>query len=359
MSRKPQTSTSENDLVFRKVVVPGVLSVEANTARIPGYALSVSRLQQADADRCEEDSILVVRYRVSAGPYKGIHSKGKAYVRQEIGSEIRMPVRGFGTLTCAVRPDGRSPSIEVNRFYHRAARLTIGNIHSPGWLLRDLTNIHLINNGYCLLHAAALNCGPRTVVALGLSNTGKTTTALDLTLRGPCKLYGDDLVVVDGSRVYACPEAGTNVSPRHMPTFRKRVAHWACRTIPFFENYGPNASLPIRSFVGESNMADPTPVTTLLALRPAQTNRTRSIGDSETLDLLLASNRAEFTFMNSALFSANDYIHGSRHVDNAICSERAILGKLASTTETLLVEGTIDYFRYVITEALNADTPTG
>lgn len=185
-------------------IVPGVMRVRANRRRIPGFALCARSLIPISETETHPEPPLSINYMVNSDLHSGRKAAGKVYSSANPSEvSIQTPIGKLGSISSLLRHDLHSPTIEVNRAYHRTGRLTIGNVHSSGWLMRDLGNITLLKNGLCLIHAAALSHKDRTVLIVGLSNTGKSTTAFELTLNGPCRLFGDDLVVSDGSQLFS------------------------------------------------------------------------------------------------------------------------------------------------------------
>lgn len=348
----PQEPTEGLAIPYARDIVPGVLRVQSNRRKIPGFALSSTPLVEAES--LPKSPPLLVNYLVNPRLNRGIRAAGKAYVsRSNHETSIQIPFGGLTSLSCLYRHDSTAPTIEVNRFYHAAARLTVGNVHSAGWLMRDLCNIHLLLNGYSLLHAAAIQNDKSSLVTVGLSNTGKSTTVFDLTINGPCRLFGDDLVVTDGKKLFACPFTGTNVSPSQLPGTRHRIAHWCNRAIPFFEYFGPSGALAVGDYVGQDKIATPSAATHVLFLRRSEKNRTVHLKKNRAVGLLQASNRTEFTFMNSALFSGNDYLNDLSSIDTSLASEHEIFARLVANTHCFLVEGDMPYFRAVAGKMLS------
>jgi hypothetical protein len=123
--------------------------------------------------------------------------------------------------------------------------------------------------------------------------------------------------------------------------------------IPFFEYFGPSAALAVGDYVGPENIATSAPATDLLFLRRADSCRTVPLEAERAAQLLQASNRTEFTFMNSALISANDYLNDESVIDRSLENEKDIVSRLVSGTRCLLVEGDMPYFRSVAGEVLS------
>lgn len=332
--------------------IPGVLTLRSNRSKIPNFPLICTRIDELPSKRIygRSPEISLV-YRVRKPEHDNKIPDGKLYRRHSENTvSIEVPISRFAKIECSYTSQADSAVLEVNPTYHLLGRMTLGNVHSVGWLLRDLLNIRLLLNKYALLHAAALQSRDACVVAVGLSNTGKTTTSFDLTLNSPCKLFGDDLVATDGANIFACPYTATNVSPSQLAGVGSRSSQWLFRNIPFYGNYGPTRRVPVISHIGDSKMADPTRATHVVFLRRSSVCATSRLQQSAAHSLLTASNRTEFTFMNSPLFSAFDYLNDTTQLPDAIRNEEEIFDSLLESTDCLLVEGDIPYFKGLISE---------
>lgn len=339
---------------YEMQVVPGVLEVVSTVRKIRMFPLA-SDFRKEPSSTADSPKIRL-GYVVANDAYAQDLSKGKVYRRIDDETvSITIPFSRFAGVTCAYTYGQDFPFIQVNKFYHLTGRVTFGNVHATGWLMRDLCNIHLLLNGYCLLHGAGLQNGNANVILLGLSNTGKTTTCLDFVQRGLCKLFGDDLLVTDGEKLYPCPFTNTNVAPNKLPTMPKRGFHWAAQNIPFYENFGPAGTIPLCDFIGADNIAAQAPASDLIFLKRASVNKTRRASQAEAVSLLKSSNRTEFTFVNSPIFSAYDYLIGTDHVGQSMQNENQIFSDLATRVNAMIVEGSVEYFRDVVYALISKD----
>jgi len=340
---------------FEIDLIPGVLNLRSNRQRIPNFPLACSRISELPKIRVDgREAGINLAYQVRTPQDNKLIPAGKLYRRDARNKvSIEVPISRFAKIECSYTNQPGRATLEVNPTYHKLGRMTLGNMHSVGWLLRDLLNIQLLLKHFALLHAAAIQRDKACVVAVGLSNTGKSTTSFDLTLNGPCKLFGDDLVATDGRNIYACPYTATNVSPGELSSLGSRGSQWLFRNIPFYGNFGPTKRIPICSHVGEQKMAQPTPATHVVFLRRSSTCSTSPIETAAAHSLLTASNRTEFTFMNSPLFCAFDYLHDTNQVRDAIDNERDTFSELLDNTECLLIEGDMPYFRKVVTSLVD------
>lgn len=284
-----------------------------------------------------------------------IYGKTFAGVDQN-GVRLETPIGKFGRLSQLLHWQDTNPSLIVNNTFHRLAKVTIGNVHSVGWLMRDLTNITLLSNGYALLHAAAVKYMDRVVVIFGLSNTGKTKTVFSLVKNSAAQYYGDDLVLTDGKHIYACPHTGANLDPDAGPGLGYKLEQYFRRGLPFFENFAGTLSYSISDALGIENMAPAVAATDLIIMRNSNKQNLGSITKSRAKELLVASNRTEFTFGSCPLLSAAEYFETGLKTGMAIERESRILEQLSEQTNCHFAEGDYNYLGSVVKEILQIPT---
>ena len=351
-------SPASHRAVYGSSPIPNLLAVVSNIRKAPNYPL-VSKFQPiSDVTKDIEESRISIGYFVSRDASSTRRLLGKQYSRvSDTATRIETPIGHWGRLSVVFDYQADCPTITVNPTYHRVARITIGNVHSVGWLLRDLTNICLLLNNICLLHAAALQHDDRATILIGLSNTGKTTTVLELSKRHAVNFYGDDLIAVEGDTLYSCPLTMANVEPRMFGTKSQQVSHWARRNIPFYENFGPiQAPVSITDFLGSSKVASPAKVTEILFLKHGRKKEVVDLTSSEAGRLLLASNRTEFTYPSSPVFCSADYLQSMQLTDRAEANERWALSNLAESCSCKLVTGGQADFRRETEISLKLDS---
>ncbi|NKI36177.1 hypothetical protein HFP89_13480 [Wenzhouxiangella sp. XN79A] len=259
-----------------------------------------------------------------------------------VGMEV--PLGRFANVTCAVSLTSEPPLLRVNRFLFRAGRMTLGNVHSVGWLLRDLCNVHLLNNGFALLHGAALATRSRSIALIGLSNTGKTTTVKKLVSTGQAQTFGDDLFVTDGRTAIACPHTIMNIAPSEFSKHRDRAMQGARRSIPFYEYIGPTTKVTWSKHLGPDSIAEPTEIDTIIFLRRSNVSSIQALDNDAAFEMLRSSNAAEFTFSCNSLFRAHDFLTRTSGTAMAVRNENRILKSLCQRSETILVDGNLDDF---------------
>lgn len=95
---------------------------------------------------------------------------------------------------------------EIGRNYYRFVKNRTMNLHGIYYLLSDIANIVLLNQGYLTLYASAVaddsSCG---TVLFAPPNTGKTVTATMLCKHFGYSLVGEDIAITDGTHIYGCP----------------------------------------------------------------------------------------------------------------------------------------------------------
>lgn len=326
---------------FRGEPVPGVFSIASNVPVIPSYPL-IRRLPPSTGSDAVGTCPVHLNYRVSDRARSSGQVRGKTFESvNDNGVRLETPIGRFGRLSLLLEWDSEQPTLTVNKAFHRLAKVTIGNVHSVGWLVRDLSNVVLLEKGYALLHAAALRYGEKVVVIFGLSNTGKTTTVFSLVKEHGARFYGDDLLVTDGSKLYACPGTGANIDPDAGPGPGYRIEQILRRGLPFFENFAGTLSYSIADALGPENVATPAAVTDVLIMRRSDVSSIETIAPDRAAELLLASNRTEFTFGSSPLLFAAEYFETGLNAGKAIEREGALLRALSAQAQCHFAEGDV------------------
>lgn len=115
---------------------------------------------------------------------------------------FRMLKIGFNIMI-----DGNTVYADIGRNYYKFVRNRVMNLHGIYYLLADLANVLLLKNGYLSLYASAVYSERhnRCAVFFAPPNTGKTLTAGKLCEHFGCRLVGEDVVITDARKAYACP----------------------------------------------------------------------------------------------------------------------------------------------------------
>jgi hypothetical protein len=333
--------------------VPGVISLCSNVKVIPSYPL-IRQLSSVSDSPQTRDCKVNLSYIVSGEAESLGKIYGKSFALVNASSlRLETPVGPFSRLSLLLDWHPSQPTITVNKTFHRLAKVTIGNVHSVGWLMRDFTNLALLANNYALLHTAALKFENKVVLIFGLSNTGKTTTIFSLVKERGAQFYGDDLVVTDGSKLYACPHTGANINSKDGPGIKYRLEQTLRRGLPFFENIAGTLSYSISDALGAENVAEPEAVTDIIIMRRAADPDTEVIDSQRAARLMLASNRTEFTFASSPLFSAAEYFETGLNTNNVIANEEKLFKQLANQTTCHYAQGDVRYLGEVVRKILS------
>ena len=106
-----------------------------------------------------------------------------------------------------IRLEGNTAYAQIGENYYRLIKNRTMNLHGMYYLLADLANIMLLKNGYLTLYASAVFCNAtkRSVLHFAPPSTGKSVTARILCAAPGYQLVGEDVVITDGQRLFACP----------------------------------------------------------------------------------------------------------------------------------------------------------
>ncbi|WP_322521264.1 ATP-binding protein [Guyparkeria halophila] len=344
MTKDNNPAGSHSDLPYQKTLIPGVLSIHSSFKKLTGFPLC-TKLEERPNSTLDQPfapiQVAVVQQDKNTNPTPS----GKEYKADGLSTHIRTPFGRLFSLDAEfLKKEGAPPTIAVNSAYKRLANLTVGNVSSLGWLARDLVNIALLERGYALLHAAALTFKGRTILLVGLSNTGKTTTALKFAQNLGAKLYGDDLVATDGRQLFPCPHTALNIPTNSTPGLLAKTTQLARTIIPFYENFGPEKRHTIEHFVGRNAIASPSPCSDIVFLKRSANQRTELIEKNSATAQLSSSNRVEFTYYDNPLINAHDFLHNQNNIPDAEQAELRVIGQLVDQSRNILIKGQPSYF---------------
>lgn len=100
---------------------------------------------------------------------------------------------------CQICIDGKHIQILFNQQYAAYTFLRPAKIPHPTRLAATLANLTLIRQGIFTFHGAAIEAEHRGVAILGVSNTGKTLSTIQLCQNKGWRLLADDVFIVDRS----------------------------------------------------------------------------------------------------------------------------------------------------------------
>lgn len=196
--------------IFYHIYCNGILGLKIN---VPGFKwVYGSAAPNASAEAYEK---CIVKFDVSVKPEKKLgdvkacDKRFQAYTWSAEDKNIycrRTFLRGF-RIGYNIRICGNTVFAEVGEHYYKMVRNRIMNLHGMYYLLSDLANVMLLKNGLLTLYASAIHFEPdnKCVINFAPPNTGKTLTATKLCQQPGYKLVGEDIVISDGQKVFACP----------------------------------------------------------------------------------------------------------------------------------------------------------
>lgn len=337
---------SSSRVSYSAIPVPDLLSIRANVSSIPSFPLVHKLFREKPETRGISQPKITIDYRVEKFDNRFKSPGGKFFWRLNNNTiYYELPIGVFGRIRLKLIWDDANPTLILSPAFHRMARINVGTVHAVGKYLRDVANVVLLRNGYALLHAAGFVHREKTILLIGLSNTGKTTSIIDVVRNHGALYYGDDLVVTDGIKVYACPATRTNVNASHAPSKRYRVYQSLRRSIPFVENLFRAPSLSISDFLGSEKIASARTITDIFILKRDDSPSVQQIGADTGARLLFASNQAEFTHNTNQVLWAAEYLSAGISMGEAMKSESSILERLARNAKIHSLKGDAAHFR--------------
>ena len=98
-------------------------------------------------------------------------------------------------------------NVYVGKSYLKLVQKRVMNLHGMYYLLSDIANMMLLKNGFLTLYASAVHFKStnKGMVFFAPPNTGKTITSTSLCELDGCSFVGEDIVITDGEKIYACP----------------------------------------------------------------------------------------------------------------------------------------------------------
>lgn len=192
------------------VYCQGILGVKTN---MPGFSWVYGSVAPEAAE--QEYAACAVKLEVRIVPERELardHVCDKQFQAYGWNSEnqrlsCRRTLLGTVKLGYDIRLEGNTACALIGENYYKLVKNRTMNLHGMYYLLADLANVMLLKNGYLTLYASAVFCNAtkRSVVHFAPPNTGKSLTAASLCATPGYQLVGEDVVITDGSRIYACP----------------------------------------------------------------------------------------------------------------------------------------------------------
>ena len=289
---------------FQSAAVPGILRVYSSVPRLTSFSLSPKFQESSSSAQTEYREALSISYSVE--PFES-HSRfhdGKTYRWIEENTlKFEFPIAPLVSLIARLRINEQSAEIAVNTAYHYLGRLSVGNIPSAGWLLRDVTSLLLSRNNYALVYAAGVDINGRALVIVGLTNSGKSTLVRHLVSHHSAKVLGDDMIVIDREgRVYACPLVPTTAAINRLA-----------------EN--------------------PSKLSDVIVLQPGAEMPIQPLDYEQMIKKVYASNQTNLKFSANSFLAAYSFFADSDPIGFAIDKERNVISEALGHASGLLVGG--------------------
>lgn len=246
------------------------------------------------------------------------------------GSKLRLLLRGIKS--------GR-PEIIANKNYSRFVIGRFINLHSLGYQLTDLACALLLKRGLCALHCSGFSTGDSTVAVIAPANTGKTLTTMRAVLHSGASFLSEDLSIIDGEYIHACPWTSTFRYYDELAMSRLlRMRMKLIKIIPLVELIPMRGGdRKINSYIEDERIVTHKKVThtVVLANRPGGVE---VLDKKRALQMIYNLNRYEFMYMKSPMLTAYSYFNPDFDIQEMEKREREIIEKLVNQTECLLVQ---------------------
>lgn len=325
------------------VVSDNVLGIQSDSRKIGwSFGHPPKTASQEDINRCK----VVVKYtidslRTEAEEYSklqkyhywyGASGRDELFYQRNLfaGSKLRLLLRGI--------KEGK-PEIIINRNYLHFVIGRFINLHSIGYHLTDLTCAMLLLNDLCPLHCSSYKINGETVAVIAPGNTGKTLTTMHSILHLGASFISEDLAVVDGENIYACPWTSTfRYYDELSMSWFLRMRMKMIKIIPPLElipMYGGDRK--INAYIEDERILSKEKVnyTAILARRPGGIE---VLDKKRALTMLLNLNRYEFMYMKNPMLTAYSYFNPELDLFDLVKREKSVLSKLVDNTTCLLVQ---------------------
>lgn len=308
---------------------PGILNLQTNAIPIPDFQLGPATACSASAPESE----LTVEYVV--GETDRVRGTDKGIEVRENRILYHKGLGMFGDLQCVISLNSQTSRLKVNKTYHRLGRKSISTVPSVGRLLEDIVSIQLLRNGYALLYCGGVAHGDTATLLIGLTNTGKTTTVLNLVQNRDAKYISEDIAITDGRNLYCCPFTVSPVDADFTPSRRTSAHTWVAENIPLLDSTTLRSIDSIYDILGEDRVEQSGTISQICFL--FRSNGSRS--EADDAQRILLTNRGEFTYMTNQVLLGAQYLGYDIDIEAAMETERNILNDLVGDCNVYSVSG--------------------
>lgn len=194
---------------FYYVYCEGILGLKTNIAEFKWIYGSVA--PHATNEEFDECDIKFEIYKIPEHKLKACKTKNQfqSYYWNEINQTISCRRTFFKKLQIGydITLKNKNVIVEMGDNYYSFVRKRIMNLHGAYYLLSDLANMILLENGYLTFYASGVKGlgNGKSIVFFAPPNTGKTLTATNLATKYGYSLIGEDVIIVKDRKLYPCP----------------------------------------------------------------------------------------------------------------------------------------------------------
>ena len=330
---------AEESKLYQCIISPGIAEVCSNVKDIPGF-FPVDFKKHQDLELTSPSAVRVL-FQVKDLPprqsYKNL-GFGRVYGEPQ-GDLLHREYNLFPCMKARIEIGGLSvsPTITVNRPYHRFGKLRIGDFCPSGIHLRDVLLAKLISAEYLPLHGSAFAAAGDGVLVTGLPGTGKTQIVLQAIKEG-FQYLSDDLTIADGSgRLRACHGVSSfayemNKVPgfqryRQATYWKNKLAGFLSRGIPLAGSLFEQPYLDVSLFAQHVEFVQEAKARYIFILAKGS-SRVERLSNQEALNMLVTVNRLEFSYPGNPLLLAHSLLNPRLDLSELMRTEERLLQKL-------------------------------
>lgn len=196
--------------VYYYIYCEGILGVKTNSINFKWiYGSSATEASKDDYDKCAVKFDIFITPEKSLKPINKNSQRFQSYTwdNQIKKLSCRRKLFKYINIGYDIEIKGNTVQATIGKNYYKYVQNRFMNLHGIYYLLSDLANILLLQNGFASLYASAVHNDlySRCVVNFAPPNTGKTLTVVKLCELGNYSMIGEDVVISDGKKVFSCP----------------------------------------------------------------------------------------------------------------------------------------------------------